>query len=270
MNRDNDKKRNAHALESQGKREKVKKMEESLTDMDRRESGIQRQIDELTEALGKLKKISGEAKAEYLKAFKIVEALTDLELEDEDTAEIVQQMQEAEATNTKARQNKQRANQVAARDIWLAESMTLTDDLGEIDKDKADQLAAANFPIEGLSFDETGVRYQGLPFDQASSAEQLRVSVAMGIATNPKLRVMLVREGSLLDSESLALLRDLAEEHDTQIFLERVGTGEEMQVIIEDGQGVESADLPLPADTIDRLDVLDEGQDAIQPAIPAS
>jgi hypothetical protein len=77
--------------------------------------------------------------------------------------------------------------------------------------------------------------YRGFPFEQASSAEQLRVSAAIGMALNPELKVMLIRDGSLLDAESLRLLSELAERADHQIWIERVSTGEEVSVVIEDG-----------------------------------
>lgn len=103
-------------------------------------------------------------------------------------------------------------------------------------QDRLDIFAGAEFPIEGLEFGDGQVLYNGLPLDQASSAEQLRVSVAMGLAMNPKLRVVLVRDGSLLDQNSLKLVAEMAEASDAQVWVERVGEGDECQVIIEDGQ----------------------------------
>ncbi|NGZ99664.1 hypothetical protein G5V59_02720 [Nocardioides sp. W3-2-3] len=51
---------------------------------------------------------------------------------------------------------------------------------------KADALAKATFPVDGLGFDDDGVTYQGVPFAQASSAEQIRVSLAMAMSLNPQ------------------------------------------------------------------------------------
>jgi len=97
------------------------------------------------------------------------------------------------------------------------------------------QLAAAKFPVEGLSFDEAGVLFNGIPFPQASAAEKLRVSVAMGIAMNPEFKVMLIRDGSLLDETNLATVAKMAAKSGAQVWIERVGKGKECQVIIEDG-----------------------------------
>jgi DNA repair exonuclease SbcCD ATPase subunit len=117
-----------------------------------------------------------------------------------------------------------------------AEAAELTAKIEDIDKRKADGLAAAEFPVDGLGFDESGVTYNGVPFKQASSAEQLRVSLAMAIALNPKLRVIRIADGSLLDSDNLALVESIAREHDFQVWIEMVGDGDGRGIVIEDGE----------------------------------
>jgi len=77
---------------------------------------------------------------------------------------------------------------------------------------------------------------RGVPFSQASSAEQLRVSVAMGLAMNPTLRVVLIRDGSLLDSASMQLIAEEAAKNKAQVWVERVSEdGAGCTVVIEDG-----------------------------------
>ncbi|WP_284763416.1 AAA family ATPase [Arthrobacter sp. efr-133-R2A-63] len=116
-----------------------------------------------------------------------------------------------------------------------AEAIELSAKLEAIDKQKADGLASAVFPIDDLGFDDTGVTYRGVPFKQASGAEQLRVSLAMAIALNPKLRVIRIADGSLLDSDNLALVESIAREHDFQVWIEMVGDGDGRGIVIEDG-----------------------------------
>ena len=111
----------------------------------------------------------------------------------------------------------------------------LTKKIKKIDSDKASAISNAKLPIDGLGFDEDGVTLNGLPIVQASSAEALRASVAIGIALNPKLRIMLIKDGSLLDDDGLAMLADIAEKNDTQIWLERVSDGENVGIVIADG-----------------------------------
>lgn len=117
----------------------------------------------------------------------------------------------------------------------------LTDEIESIDGEKKAALEAAQFPVPGLGFNDLGPTLNGVPLSQASQAERLRVSVAIGLALNPKLKVLLVREGALLDEEALQLLAQLAEDAGAQVWVERVGKGDPGAIIIEDGM-VENAE----------------------------
>ncbi len=183
-----------------------------------------------------------------------------------DVAPIRAQLTQLEQTNAKARSDAAQINTkiksnaaraVASKDVQAkaAESAVLTKKIEEIDAKKERLLRETKFPVSGLSFSGAGVVFNGIPFEQASDAEKLRISVGVAAALNPKLRVMLVRDGSLLDNKSMALLGELATTQNLQIWIERVGKGSECSVIIEDGE-VESKDgnygfdptiLPIPA-----------------------
>lgn len=140
-----------------------------------------------------------------------------------------------EAANAKVRDNLARDKKIADGKEKKARADQLTKEIDAIDSDREKQLKAAKYPVDGLSFTESGIFFNGVPFDQASSAQKLRVSVAIAAAQNPKLRVMLVRDGSLLDPKSLTLLGELAKEYNLQVWVERVSKGAECSVIIEDG-----------------------------------
>lgn len=169
-------------------------------------------------------------------------------LVDPNIAGIKQQIANAEGINRRVREQKQRhalTTQVTATE---ADAAKLSAQIDAIDTDKAQQLADASLPVEGLGVGDDGVTLNKLPFEQASSAEQLRVSIAMGIAINPKLRIMLIRDGSLLDPDNLALVAKMADEHDVQVWLERVADSEGVGVYIEDGYA--SGAEALPVETI--------------------
>lgn len=168
---------------------------------------------------------------EYTAQQAVVAALVDVDL-----APIREKMANAESINAAVRQHAERVKLVDEKIATEKKSNDLTAQIEAIDADKAAQLAAAKFPVAGLAFDESGVTFNGVPFEQASGAEQLRVSVAMGLALNPSLKVLLIRDASLLDDESMALIAETAKDADAQLWLERVGEGEEVQVVIEAGE----------------------------------
>lgn len=163
--------------------------------------------------------------------FTEIQALVDVDLEP-----ISAEIRELEALNQKVRENEAWQRDQDKLVALTKESSALTDRLAAIEKEKADTLAKAKFPVEGLAFTSDGVEFKGEPFSQASGAQQLRVSVAMGFALAPELKVALIRNGSLLDDKSLALVAEVAQKNGGQVWIERVGKGEECTVILEAGQ----------------------------------
>jgi len=118
----------------------------------------------------------------------------------------------------------------------MRERDRLTAEIDKLDKVKEDTVKNAKFPVDGLSFDDSGVLYNGIPFSQSSGAEQLRVSLAMAMALNPKLRVIRITDGSLLDSKNLQLIAEMADQKDYQIWIERVDESGNVGIYIEDGE----------------------------------
>jgi hypothetical protein len=155
-----------------------------------------------------------------------------------DTQAIKAKMDKAEATNARVRENRI-YNEVDAQVSDLRKkSISLSDKIAGLVDEKAKLLANAKFPIKGLAIEEEGVTFQDIPFVQCSAAQRIRVSVAIGLAMNPKLRVLLIREGSLLDQKNLAAIAKMAETAKAQIWIERVSKGKECSIIIEDGSVV--------------------------------
>jgi hypothetical protein len=126
------------------------------------------------------------------------------------------------------------AHDVAVKN-YTADATARTARIDAIDVEKATAIANAKMPIDGLSFADGVVLFQGVPLDQASGAQKLRVSAAIGAALNPRLRVMLARDATNLDSKSMRLLAEFAEEKDFQIWCERVDETGAVGVVIEDG-----------------------------------
>lgn len=143
-----------------------------------------------------------------------------------------------EETNRRVRENVQRAARLADRNRLAAQYQQLTVDIEELDAAKSVLLSEAKFPVDGLGFDDSGVTYNGVPFSQASSAEQIRVAMAMAMAANPKLRVLRILDGSLLDAESMAQIAAMAKAADYQCWIERVSDPSKAAVLIEDGSVV--------------------------------
>lgn len=206
---------------------RMAKGEATIAEIDRKIAELQAQRTKAVALMGELD-TSHKAKAQAVSSMVV-----------QDEAEITAKLDDIQAINRKVAANIMRLRAEDEARAWEAKSAALTAGIDQIDKAKAEALAAASFPVPGLSFDESGVLFQGVPFSQASDAEKIRVSVSMGLAMNPKLKVILIRDGSLLDEDSLAIIAKMAADNDAQVWIERVGRGDECSVVIEDGQIVE-------------------------------
>jgi hypothetical protein len=147
-------------------------------------------------------------------------------------------------------QSRQRQALAGAREQLLeaeTKSRELTERIDGRKKAKTDAIAGAKMPVDGLSFGDGMVMFNGFPLDQASAAEKLRVSFAVAMAMNPKLRVVLIRDGSLLDEDSMALVEQMADAHDYQVFVEIVRKDSPVGVVIEDGEVVAVDGVPVEA-----------------------
>lgn len=180
-----------------------------------------------------------------------IEALPDLP-EVEDATALREQIARAQEQNRQAdliaqQQAKREEHLDRARELE-GEAAGLTEAMEARKKVKAEAIAAAKMPVPGLGLQDGVVTYNGLPFDQASGAEQLKISTAIAMAANPRIRVIRIADGSLLDDDSLAMLAQMAHEKDYQIWIEMVDSTGKVGVHIEDG--VVKADNQLAQDEV--------------------
>ncbi len=152
-----------------------------------------------------------------------------------DAADLRDQIEKARFTNTAVDAAKQKT-------AYLQEARTLEEGATQLtrtmeNRDAKQRLAIekAKMPVKEITLGDGEVLLNGVPFDQASDAERLRVSVSIAMASNPKLRVIRVRDGSLLDEDSMKLLAEMADTNDYQIWIERVDGNGKTGIILEDG-----------------------------------
>lgn len=190
------------------------------------------QINDIADEIERLVKLRGEAEVRHDQASDRIDNHATLP----DITAIQQRIDNAEQENAAIRANNTARAQWAQKETLRAEWDELTAKLKDIDQRKADGLANAEMPVDGLSFDEEGVLYQGVPFSRASGAEQIIVSAAMIIATNPEVRTMVIRNGNVMDEDSLAVLQAMCEDNNFQAFVEFVSDSEDHEFRLVDGE----------------------------------
>lgn len=152
-----------------------------------------------------------------------------------DTGTLREMIAEASRLNTAFDARDRRASIEREAQDAEAKSAALTDAIAKRKDEMQAAVAKAEMPVPGLTFGADEILLAGVPFEQASSAEQLRTSVAIAMAANPKLRVIRVQDGSLLDEEAMRILVEMAAEADYQVWIEVVQSGRSAAIVIEDG-----------------------------------
>ena len=155
------------------------------------------------------------------------------------------ELRNADVRNRAADSYRRRMERVGKRASLTAAYEAKTAEITAVLEERGKRIADADMPLDGLALDAEGrVTFGGLPLDQASDEEQLRVGCSIAAAGNPTLRVIRIREGSLIDDQHLAGLREWAEGTDYQVWIERVDSSGTVGFVIEDGalKGAEGGD----------------------------
>ena len=158
-----------------------------------------------------------------------------------DTADIDAKITAAESTNKLAQEAQEARKAIEEATDSLVDARKDAEHLdtehGELVESRRIALQQAKFPVEGLSLGDDGtVILGGIPLQQASTAQKIKLGIHLAIKANPQLRVCFVRDGSLLDANNMKLLADLAKENDIQIWVERV-ENDPGSIQIVDGHG---------------------------------
>lgn len=158
-----------------------------------------------------------------------------VDLIDESTEELEQSIENIEEINRKVRANQDREKAEMDAEHYALEYKDLSDEIDALREQKLDLLNGANLPLEGLSVDNGVITYKGRPWDNMSGSEQLIVATAIVRKINPQCEFVLVDKLEQMDLETLLDFANWLKDNKLQAIATRVSTGEECQIIIEDG-----------------------------------
>ena len=157
------------------------------------------------------------------------------DLEDESTEEIQRDLDRIDEINRKVRANLDHDKaEEDAREATHAYN-ALTAKIDELRRKKRDLLNGAKLPLPGLDVENGCLIYNGKAWDCMSSSEQLRVSTAIVRALNPNCGFVLMDQLEKMDMETMRDFGAWLESEGLQVIATRVSTGDECQIIIEDG-----------------------------------
>lgn len=207
---------------------------QTISDRQRRREEAGTQIEQLLAGAERLRAQAASAEAQAAKLQTALDAAEALP-EPIDIAAITARIETASSINTAFDLVQRRTRHREAAGAHEKRSADLSANITRLREAARAAIEQANLPVAGLALGEDSVLFGGLPFVQASAAEQLRVSVAVAMALNPGLRVLRITDGSLLDRESMAMLAEMASAKGYQIWIERVLEDGKVGFTIEDG-----------------------------------
>ena len=161
-----------------------------------------------------------------------------LDLHDESTAELEQNITNIEEINRTVRANfdKDKAEEDAL--TYTNHYNTLSTEIDSVRQAKIDLLKDADLPLEGLSVEDGELIYNDKRWDCMSGSDQLKVSTAIVRKLNPNCGFVLLDKLEQMDLDTLQEFGSWLEHEGLQAIATRVSTGEECSIIIEDGYSV--------------------------------
>lgn len=236
----------------QGKAKERLEMAKLADDLVIEQKRLCKQADELVEQIAALQKTLENTKVKIAATEKgeknALETIKSLPNPEADIASVKEKMAKADEINSKVRANVEHAKFESELKASRGEYQKMSDRLKEIQEERAEVVANAKWPMKGMELTEDGLLMDGLPFEQASTSQRIMASVKVGMALNPKLRLLVCQHGSDLDNATLDALDAVVKEGDFQCIIEIVTRSKEDEercaVVIADGEVVGAKKSP--------------------------
>lgn len=185
---------------------------------------------QLKEALAAEEATHDKLFGDYVIANKSIEDLVD-----ESTAEIEQSISNIEEINRKVRANLDKAKAEEDAAEFAAKYEALSVEIQKVRDERSQLLESADLPLPGLSVEDGELVFEGQKWDNMSGSQQLRISTAIVRKLKPDCGFVLLDKLEQMDLPTLTEFGQWLESVGLQAIATRVSSGEECQIIIEDG-----------------------------------
>lgn len=177
---------------------------------------------------------------DYIEANKSIEDLVD-----ESTEEIESSIANIEEINRKVRANldKEKAEEDAKQ--YSSQYDNLSKQIQDVRDERTSLLDSADLPLPGLSVEDGELVFEGQKWDNMSGSQQLRVATAIVRKLKPECGFVLLDKLEQMDIPTLTEFGKWLESEGLQAIATRVSSGEECQIIIEDGYVVSDTITPF-------------------------
>jgi hypothetical protein len=141
-----------------------------------------------------------------------------------DTKALNDEFDQVSTHNKKVEQVRQLQKQQLELSTKKKQSDKLSETLKEIDNQKKELFKSGNLPVPGLEFDDETITYDGLPLneEQIPTSKLINIGLKIGMAMNPNLKLLVIRDGSLLDEDTTKEILEICDHHNYQLLIEVV------------------------------------------------
>lgn len=185
---------------------------------------------QLKEALAAEEAVHEKLMGDYIIANKSIKDLVD-----ESTAEFEQSIANIEEINRKVRANLDKAKAEEDAAEFAAKYEALSVEIQKVRDERSQLLESADLPLPGLSVEDGELVFEGQKWDNMSGSQQLRISTAIVRKLKPDCGFVLLDKLEQMDLPTLTEFGQWLESVGLQAIATRVSSGEECQIIIEDG-----------------------------------
>lgn len=172
-----------------------------------------------------------------------------IDLHDESTAEIEDNIAQIDEINRKVRANLDKEKAEEDAKLQREEYTKLTTEIEAVRKEKQNLLTNADLPLPGLTVSDGTLLYQGQEWDNMSGSQQLQVATAIVRKLKPDCGFVLIDKLEQMDNQTLEQFGVWLEQEGLQAIATRVSTGDECSIIIEDGYSIENEAHQKPVST---------------------
>ena len=204
-------------------RDRLRQKKEDLERIDTEMNQLSAQLQEKVNAYNALKD-------EICVEQKRVDELVDLP-----TDEIEEQLAELDAVNSKVAANQSKKHAQEEAEDYKKQYEDLNQQIDDTRRARIELLEHSDLPLEGLGIDNGCLTYKGKGWNCMSGSDQLIVATSIVRKLNPQCQFVLMDKLEQLDSDTLEGFDAWLKAQGLQVIGTRVSTGNECQIVIEDG-----------------------------------
>lgn len=153
-----------------------------------------------------------------------------------DDSELKEKLNSAEETNKKADEYERISESNKQGEVLAKEYDDLTERIKKGKVAIQDIYKNGSLPFKEVLIEDDQVTFKGKDIKNLSSAEKIKLSTGIAVAMNPDLKIIIVKDGAMLDKKSFNVLKKFVADKGFQLWIETVGEGNsENAIIIKEG-----------------------------------